>query len=546
MTNKTLQQIMDGEWHDARKRFHFPQLPKPRLVNDASNGSVNLETLEITVSEPFITGFPKHGIDQAEAVNEVLTHELTHFMRYPGSPLNVLRLQKATQGVVTEGEHASQLRTDFTEVQTNLYMLTERKHPATAPMRRVYQPDQKDTSARFIYGLYQTVSGQDFGVKLNKEETAAVKKLQGIDFLNKRNELANVREFAEVMKDYRTQRPPQQGGGSQSGGASGGMPTPRADMSIFDENQIIEGLRAFAKECSNPAEYEKVAEQILEEANKGNASRQNTAKGLLPGIGRDITLIGRNFYSALAANYSIPIRKKPFVSTGSVYPHSHAPFTFEDQITDVDPFSSPGILPGITKKWVRVEGQSFGDQEGVPSNLLVVDNSPSMFMKGSTVVSPTDRVYPHIVGATAVSNAYLANGSQVAVYSFGSNDYLTGFSKDKERVHAELHRYSANGGTTFNASLLEMVVGQSERPCDITVVSDMGISNLDRFVTSLLQLPQTHRIHLLYTNNAGELKPYVASLRDSFGKKPNVAIIPLVAYEDIQKITMGELSKSVK
>src|SRR3989338_10363020 len=113
-------------------------------------------------------------------------------MRYPGSPLNVLRLQKATQGVLAEGEHASQLRTDFTEVQTNIYMLTERKHPATAPMRKVYQPDQNDTSARIIYGLYQTASGQDFGVKLNKQEAVAVKKLQGIDFLNKKDELANV------------------------------------------------------------------------------------------------------------------------------------------------------------------------------------------------------------------------------------------------------------------------------------------------------------------------------------------------------------------
>ncbi len=535
---KTLQQIMDGEWHEARKRYHYPQLPKPKLVNDASNGAVNLQTLEITVSEPFITGFPKHGIDQAEAFNEVLTHELTHFMRYPGSPLNVLRLQKATQGVVAEGEHASQLRTDFTEVQTNLYMLTERKHPATAPMRKVYQPDEKDTSARIIYGLYQTASGQDFGVKLNKEEAAAVKKLQGIDFLNKRDELANVRRFAEVMKDYRTQRKQPQDAGSQSGG----MPTPRASMDIFDENQVREGLRAFARECNNPAEFEKVAEQLLKEGKEGK-----THTGLLPGIGRDITLMARNFYSALAANYAIPIRKKPMVSTGSVYPHSHAPFTFEDQMTDVDPFSSPGILPGITKKWVRVEGQSFGEQEGVPSNLLIVDNSPSMFMPGGPrVISPADRVYPHIVGATAVSNAYLANGSQVAVYSFGSNDHLTGFSKDREKVHAELRRFSVNGGTTFNAGLLETLVKQSEGACDITVVSDMGISNLDGFVKSLLKLPQTHRVHLLYTNRDPSLSGYIASLRDSFGKQPNVAIMPLVAYDDISKVTMGELSKSVR
>jgi len=53
-----------------------------------------------------------------------LTHELTHFMKFPGNVLNVLRLQKSAKGIV-EGPKVSELRTAFTEAQTNIYMLNE-------------------------------------------------------------------------------------------------------------------------------------------------------------------------------------------------------------------------------------------------------------------------------------------------------------------------------------------------------------------------------------------------------------------------------------
>ena len=70
----------------------------------------------------------------------------------------------------------------------------------------------------------------------------------------------------------------------------------------------------------------------------------------------------------------------------------------------------------------------------------------------------------------------------------------------------------------------------------------MDISNLDAFVQTVLSIPQTHRVHLLYTGNSG----YVNHLRQTFGDKDNVAILPLTTESDIEKITMGELKKSVK
>jgi len=158
------------------------------------------------------------------------------------------------------------------------------------------------------------------------------------------------------------------------------------------------------------------------------------------------------------------------------------------------------------------------------------------------VIAPSKRIYQHIVGATAISNAYLLNDSRVAVYSFGSNDHLTNPTKDRESVHRELRRYSSDGGTTFNSRFLEGVLKDSEVEYDISVISDMDIRNLGGFIDTVLGIPQTHRVHLLYTENNG----YVEKLRGSFGNRENVAILPLTCENDIQKITMGELQKSVK
>ena len=270
---------------------------------------------------------------------------------------------------------------------------------------------------------------------------------------------------------------------------------------------------------------------------------QQQALGKRAGIGRSTTELADNFYTALAERYIIPIRKKQMHKNGSLYPHSHTPFEVGDSITEVDAFSTPGILPGITKKWVRKEGEVHGNEESVPDSFLVVDNSPSMFeSNGNEIISPSKRIYSHIIGATAISNAYLANGARVAVYSFGSNDHLTNPTKDRKAVHSELRRYSTGGGTTFNPRFLEGVLRQNQREFDISVISDMDISNLDTFVQTVLSIPQTHRVHLLYTGDSG----YVNHLRQTFGDRGNVAILPLTTESDIEKITMGELKKSVK
>ena len=572
MTDKNLRQTMSTEWQKVRKSFHYPQLPQPQLVDDIPNGVMDIESLEVRVSEPFINGLQEKGIEPEESLNEVLTHELTHYMKYPGSVLNTLRLQKSAQDIA-EGDKISELRRAFTEAQTNIYMLNERKHPSTARVRKAYGLPEGDNFGRIMYGLYQEVSGQDlgvepkekglidkvqgvFGIKPTDEERSLIEKLRDIDYTNKEQETGNFRRFAQILKDY---QPPQdknkrdgkdqEGEGSgQSQGNGQGKSCSGTGLEGFTDNQIREGLKQFAQECSNSKEYEEVVRQVLNESEEQGSQGQDQgqpsrAMGKRAGSGRGITQLANNFYTALAERYAIPIKKKPMHKNGSLYPHSHTSFEVGDEITEVDAFSTPGILPGITKKWVRREGEVHDNEEAVPDSFIVIDNSPSMFMaSGNKVMSPEERIYHHIVGATAISNAYLLNDSRVAVYSFGSNDHLTNPTKNRELVHRELRRYSDDGGTTFNQRFLENVLRGSEEEYDISVISDMDISNLEDFVGSVLTIPQTHRVHLLYTENSG----YVKKLRQSFGDRKNVAILPLTCERDIQQVTMGELKKSVR
>ena len=540
MTDENLKQTMQREWQNVRQSYHFPQLPQPQLVDNIPNGQIDMENLEIKVSQPFIEGFRGKGIAQTDdesdslCMNECLTHELTHFMKYPGSVLNILRLQKSAQGLA-EGHKVSELRTAFTEAQTNIYMTNERKHPATARMSKAYGLQEGDGFGKLMYGLYQEASGQDFGVELSTDERSLVDKLKDIDFLDKRRETSNFRKFTEVLKDY---QPPQnknqkkgknqqgEGNGQEQGEGQGSRGNPCSGkgngLEGFTDNQIREGLKQFAQECSNPNEYEEIVKQVLgENKEQGIGQEQgqvSQAMGKRAGSGRGITQLAENFYTALAEKYTIPIRKKSMHKNGGLYPHSHTSFEIGDSITEVDAFSTPGILPGITKKWVRKEGEVYGNEEAVPDSFIVIDNSPSMFMpNGNEVIAPSKRTYQHIVGATAISNAYLINDSKVAVYSFGSNDHLTHPTKNRELIHRELRRYSSDGGTTFNPKFLEGILGESEMEYDISVISDMDIKNLNSFINAVLKIPQTHRIHLLYTENNN----YVKQLRQRFGSKEN-------------------------
>lgn len=512
-----MKKTMLEEWQKVRKKFYYPQIPPPELTTDVDNGQFDLEKLQTKISPDYIKDLETNGIVIENGFNETFTHEINHFMAYPGSFLNVLRLHKAAGEVLTEKEKGKTgpLVYLFNEVQNNMDIVLNLKHPDTAPIHKVLAHDAKTKSktSDLINGLYQKSWGYDLEMKPDKEQQDLIEKLEKIDFPNKRRERLNVKRFVEIMKDYSDDLQNMQFCSSAN---------------MFSDNQIKEGIRQFAQEVSNPQEFEETVKQVLQ------GMGDKDGKGKKAGVDKGAFKLANNFYTALAEGYSVPIKKMPRYKSGSLYPHSHEEFGFGDAIDLLDPYSSPGVLPGITKKWVKKENETHKKADSVPDLITCIDNSGSM-------TDPNGQVSLAVLGATVVANAYLDNGSKVGVYNFGGDDKFTEPTDKKDEVHKEL-RYYTGGGTTFTTKMLVNFLKEKEKPFDVSIVSDMDISNLDELAKTILEIPKTHRVHLIYTSEGGS----VDSLRMALKGYDNAVFLPLINKKDINKITMGELKNSVK
>lgn len=245
-----------------------------------------------------------------------------------------------------------------------------------------------------------------------------------------------------------------------------------------------------------------------------------------------ISTTAKNFYSVLAEDYPVPIRKKKTEKDGSLYPYSHEEFSIDDTIDDLDPFSSDGIIPGVTQKWLRKDAEVVTDYSKIPDSLIIIDSSRSM-------PHPDQRVSIPVLGATVIANAYLNNDARVAVYNFSADNIIAGFTRAKLRLHRVIRTYQA-GGTVFNTEEVHDIVKKQES-LDISIISDMNIRNLDEFVSYVASLPNVHRIHLFYTHSSR-----MQDIAIKLHHKENIAVLPLKTEEDIQRIIMGELVKSIR
>jgi len=518
-----LQNILKREWQNVRKSFYYPQLPQPKLSKEVPNGRFDFKNLQISINPNYIQELKQGGCKEDISLNAVLGHETGHFVDYPGSILNLLRLHKIARESLDE-KQAYAIRETFLNVQNNTNLVQNRNYETILPTLKVEAVKAQGFN-KIIFGLYQQLWKKDLRIKLKRKEKSLVKNLQEIDYLNKNKQEQNLKKFIEITREYLQQQEERY------------KPKDHNSARGFSENQIREGIRQFANE-SKPGEFEKIAEEVLKEIEqeKGKAKGEEQ-QGLMKGAGTEKgnLIIARNYYSALAENFSIPIRKKQMQKNGSLYPHSHEEFSMDDTIDDLDPFSSPGIIPGITKKWIKKEGEITTSYLGIPDSLVVIDSSSSMS-------NPDDALSIPVLGATVIANAYLNNHGRVTIYNFSGDDIVIGPSKNKERIHKTIRTYQ-NGGTVFNANTIGDIV-KKQYKVDISVVSDMDIHNLDEFLAYVSNLPNVHRVHLFYTDS--ENIENIESIAEELKQKGNVAILPLHSQNDIKKITMGELKKSIR
>jgi len=429
-TNK--QKIMKQEWQKVRKSFYYPQLPLPRLTKNVSNGQLDFKNLQISINPDYIEELAKKGCDEHTGFNALLGHEVGHFMDYPGSVLNLLKLHKIARKELNEQE-AYSLRETFTNVQNNTN-LVQNKGYESIPIALKPEAIKSKGIDRIVFGLYQNLWEKELGLKLKRKENTLVQKLEDIDYLDKGRQEQNFRKFIKIIKDLK-----QKSKGSDKRKESGQYKG--STLGGFSDNQIKEGVRQFAQE-SAPKEFKKIVGEVLKELEEGeeNGLERKTRTGVKfsgAGTERGNLIIAKNFYSALSENFSVPIRKRQIQKNGSLYPHSHEKFSMDDSIDNLDPFSSPGIIPGITQKWIKKEGETIQDYSGIPDSLIVMDSSGSM-------PNPDEFVSIPVLGGTVIANAYLNNNAQVTVYNFSGENIVVGSSKNRKRLHEIIRTYHQN------------------------------------------------------------------------------------------------------
>ena len=510
-----LEELMGKKVREVSSRFFNPSIPTPELTEDVPNGSADISSGKIKINPSFIGKLEREGIPSEESLDEVLSHEFTHVTRFPGTAHKRMRQYKEARVVLESKELAEAAVYAFNEAQTNLYVGVDMRNKATPKVARVLARGSKGLN-KILDGLYQESFGQDLGVILNKKDRGLIEKLKDVSFTDQRSEDANLRRFIELTKDSLREYRPKTSSGF---------------LGMFTEEQIQEGLTQLAQECGDKSYTPDQFDQLVFELLPGGK--------IVPGAGNAKGELreARNIYTALSRNYAVPIVRKNILRDGSLRPKECKPFSTETPLEDIDPFSSRGILPGITQAWVKEEGGAVA-QKGIPNSIIVIDNSPSMPNPNKVVSVP-------VLGGNVIARAYLLNDRSVTVYSFGGSDYVYGPSRDEKEIGKVLRLCSKEfEGTTFSPERLEALLNNRKEAFDLSIISDMDISNLSDFIGTVSGIPRLNRVHMFYTNPL--TMKYVDAVQEATKAMDNVGYAQLFSKSDIEKITLGELKKSIR
>jgi hypothetical protein len=237
------------------------------------------------------------------------------------------------------------------------------------------------------------------------------------------------------------------------------------------------------------------------------------------------------FYMKLAENYSIPVKKVVLEKKGTLHPYSHSPWEIGSPFQEVDIWTSFGkIMPGVTQIWTKREGKGRGKIEGTPDSLIAIDSSGSM-------INPRKSLSYAVLGAACAANAYLQNGSKVAVYNFsdapmGGKEILN-YTDRREDIYRVLCKYFG-GGTALDLEDLMPLI-QRRKNSDLFMITDMKITNLEALIGFFSQIQ--NRVTTVHIGD----NPYAARFEKAVEKRKNICIYAVKRKEDIPHIVLGRI-----
>jgi hypothetical protein len=292
---------------------------------------------------------------------------------------------------------------------------------------------------------------------------------------------------------------------------------------------VLQGLQAFAQQTTDIQQFRDAVGDFTDDlASLGFGNQSQGGRGQGQTVDADIL-----YYMQLAQVYRLPLRSLPMERSGSLEPYSHIPWEASKPVQDIDLWTSFGkLLPGLSQTWVRREGSIFGQQEGTPDCLLVLDSSGSM-------TNPREHLSFAVLGAGCAVEAYLRREARVAVYNFSDaladKKKVVPFTQDRQQIYRALCVYHG-GGTSLKVRDIESLRRSATRTVpDFLLITDMQITNLEEVLIYLAGVEGRMTVVHIGENSATDY------FRQMTRDHPRLQIFTVQDREDIPRIILGQV-----
>lgn len=532
MEEQNLQIILERLWPHLRKKHLYPEIPMPKIGEIANsdqedagqNNGVGLEMKQkqMTINPVFVSHL-KDKMPKEHVIEALLDHGISHYTFCPWDFHNHVMLYSEAKRVTGDKELAKKAANYFIDVVTDTHCVKKRY----TKIPELHRHLKKGKVDEVIFSLYQKVWGMELGIpNSGKGNEEIVRRLARIPYLDRSRWPESIQKFARSIKTFLIKEQQDQTSRGDKGDPD---PLGEHDLNNYSNEEIDQGLREYAKEKMGLAEFREVVEDFSNELKEAGYGMEG-GMGRGRGIPIDAEVL---FYMKLAENYSIPLKKIPLEEKGSLHPHSHSPWEVGSPFQDVDIWTSFGkIMPGITQIWKKREGKGRGRVEGTPDCLIAIDTSGSM-------INPRKNLSYAVLGAACAADAYLRNGSKVAIYNFsdapmGGKDILD-YTGRREDIYKVLCKYFG-GGTALDLDDLIPLIRRKGNT-DLFIITDMKITNLEALIGYFGQIQ--NRITAVHI---GE-NPYASRFEKAVEKKSNISIFKVKRKEDIPNIVLGKINE---
>jgi hypothetical protein len=533
MEEQRLQMIIEEIWPRLKKKHFYPELPMPKAgeITDVSSDpaeqkegvGLEMKQKQMTINPAFVSRM-KEKMPEKQVIEALIDHAITHYTFCPWDFQTYLMLYAESKKVMGDKALAKEVANYFIDVIADTHCVKKR----FTEIPELHRNMKKGTVEEVIAGLYQKIWGIDLGISQSKanatKHQGVVRRLARIPYLDRSRWPESVQKFARSLKPILFEDHQEQG---NKGGNGSSNPQGEHDLTHYSYEEIDQGLRDYVKKTMALPEFREVVEDFSDELKEAGYGMEG-GMGRGQGVPLDADVL---FYMKLAENYSMPLKKLPLDKKGSLHPHAHAPWEVGSPFQDVDIWTSFGkVMPGLTQIWKKKEGGGRGKIEGTPDCLIAIDSSGSM-------VNPRKNLSYAVLGAACAANAYLGNGSKVAVYNFsdapmGGKDILNYTNKQKE-IYRVLCKYFGGGTALELEDLIPLI--QGKKNLDLFIITDMKITNLEALISFFGQI--RNRITAVHI---GE-NPYASRFEKSVEKRENINIFTVKKKEDIPHIVLGKI-----